>query len=164
MEYADRPLEEFLSEPRIALLTDSVVTRMLLGPDRRIPEREFIRPSDIEGLASEAIAVLDELGCVSVLELGTHWDELSSFFDLELEPVRINVTRDFEPRPDSLPVPGPAAERTLSLLRQRTAADALVFRQVLIRRELTPESAESLAETAFERQLSEFEDATLQPQ
>jgi hypothetical protein len=54
----------------VALAIDNQICRMLLYGDPRIPHEGFIASDDIDAVASDALAQLDTLGSVGVLELG----------------------------------------------------------------------------------------------
>jgi hypothetical protein len=148
-----RPLDDYLSEPGIAPEVDNVVCRMLLYGDPRIPALDFISPHHIEGLASDALDRLGQLGFVGVLERGqATWEGLSRFFGATLEPTRERVTGSAGVVADALPVQGPISRRTLDLLDARTAADTLVYSHVL-RAECTEAETRQIRNSTFAGQL-----------
>jgi hypothetical protein len=139
-EAAQRPLDDFMREQRLAQETDNPVSRKLLGGERQIPCADFIASDDVPEIASQAVDRLESLGLVCVLELGNDmWPRLSQFFEVELEPLRSNVTREFGGLSDAAPVRLAITPATLELLEQRTAADAIVYEHAL--RRLTGASA-----------------------
>jgi hypothetical protein len=132
LDHAVGPLVDFLAEPLVAQNTDNLFCRMLLHGDDRIPEDGFISADDIPAVASIAVAALDTLGFVGVLELGdSMWQGLSRLFGVDLAPVRLNATESL-----SVTANAPGAEfditsRTLDLLEARTAADGIIYRNAL---------------------------------
>lgn len=151
--YAMRPLDEFLSEPQIAPIVDSVLCRTLLHGDPRIPVLGFIPPEHVSGVAVDAMAQLDRLGFVGVLERGpVMWQGLADFFGVTLEPVRTNVTESAVLNAEALPIQGAVSERTLQFLEARTAADAIIYRNVL-RRDMTQVEMEHLCSATLAAQL-----------
>jgi hypothetical protein len=154
--HASRPLDEFLSEPLLAPAVDNGVCRMLLHGDPRIPALDFIAPVDIEELAANAIEWLDQLGFVGVLERGQRtWDDLSRFFDVTLEPTRVNVSEATSS--EFIPVQEPISERTLDLLDARSSADALVYQRVLAA-QTAEADAKRISDATFAAQLVRFGD------
>jgi hypothetical protein len=148
-----RPLDDYLSEPQIAPEVDNVVCRMLLYGDPQIPALDFIAPDDVESLASDAIAQLDQLGFVGVLERAqATWEGLSRFFDAPIEPARERVTASAGVAPDALPLLEPISDRTLDLLEARSAADALVYTHALMAHGSEAE-ARQICNSAFAAQL-----------
>ena len=74
-----------MNEPRVAPVIDNQICRMLLHGDPRIPH---------EGLSAyDAIAALDKLGFVGVLECEDDaWRGLTRLFGVHLERRESNVT------------------------------------------------------------------------
>lgn len=152
-DHALGPLDEFLAEPQVAQATDNMVCRMLLAGDLRIPESAFIAPEDVDDLASRAIAALDGLGFVGILELGeSSWAGLSRFFEVPLAPMRLHTTTA-----DGLAAETRGkleiTERTLDLLDARTAVDAIVYRHAVAREGCPAGRAQRLIAAAFADEL-----------
>jgi hypothetical protein len=151
--HAQQPLDKFLCEPAVSSAIDNQICRMLLYGDERLPERSFAAESDIASIAADAIARLDALGFVGVVELGNMWQGLARLFDVELIPSRLNVTEELE---------GPAAaepkervtRETLDLIEQRNAADLLVYDHVLARAGLNASERQQLGDETFVHRLA----------
>ncbi len=158
-DFALRPFASFLAEPQAAPAVDNQVCRMLLYGDRRIPCDDFIAPSDIDAIASDAIVRLDSLGFVGALELGSDtWDGLGRLFGLKLKPRSLNVTGE-----TYRPLAAPPGERLLTadaldLLEQRNAADRIVFDHALARAGIRGRKRLRLAESSFADQLVRLRD------
>ncbi len=164
LDHAQRPLDEFLAEPEVAQATDNLVCRMLLD-DARIPESGFIAAEDRSDVAAEAIAMLDTLGYVGVLELGDAvWQGFSQFFGVTLSPIHVNATaspRESAKAPDGA-APGSEFEitaSTLELLEARTAADAVIYRHALAGAGCSAEQVERICAASFARELVRVGDA-----
>ena len=147
---AERPIAEFLAEPRIATVTDNRTCRMLLHGDPRIRDREFIADHEIEPVAEAAMKRLDGLGFVGVLERPKEmWSGLGEFFAADLSPARRNVTGEAEVQPGMLPAPPFDGPTALELLERRSAADATLYRHVVARFEGDETRARKFADAAL---------------
>lgn len=151
---AQQPLDDFLADESVAAAIDSPVCRALLYDRGLIDPRKFAPVTERAGLASAAIERLQTLGAVAVLELGeTVWGELSRFFDADLTPTRANVTGEAvggSAPPTRLDI----TPRTLELLEERTAVDAIIYEHTLALRGLDRGEIERLREAAFATQLT----------
>jgi hypothetical protein len=136
-EYAFAPLARFMNEPRLAPVIDNQICRMLLHGDSRIPPDGFIAKRDIDALAYDAIAALDTLGFVGVLEHeGDAWRGLMRLFGVYLKRRAINVTRslgDPVPRTREEELLTPDALRSVA---HRNAADIIIYEHALTRVEM----------------------------
>ncbi len=158
-EHAKRPLSEFLSEPRLALVVDNQVCRMLLDGDARLPESSFAARSDIESLAADAIERLDELGFVGVLEFGDSvWQGLGRLFGVELEPTELNTTEEVGGLVPMGPGDRPFSPEALDLIEQRSAADLLVYDHALARAGMDAPERRRLRDRVFAEQLVKLGD------
>jgi hypothetical protein len=156
-EHASRPLPAFLSEPRLAPAIDNQLCRMLLHGDPRLPRTGFIAQAEMAGIAADAIAQLDTLGFVGVLELGhTAWEGVGRLFDATLTPIEVNVAGLNLPMPMPGDDPVPFSCEDLALIEQRSAADAIVFDHALQRAGLSGRQRRQLSDGAFARQLVRF--------
>jgi hypothetical protein len=159
-EHAQRPLSEFLSEPRLAPAVDNQVCRMLLHGDPRLPELGFAAQSDVEAIAKDAIDQLDALGFVGVLELDeSAWRGVEQLFGVKLDPIEVNVTGEFV-KPASAHLAGQKlmTADVLDLIEQRSAADLIVYDHALIRAGLDSRERRRLANSAFANQLVKMGD------
>ena len=158
VDYAQLPLDGFLSESRVAQATDNKACRMLLQPDSRIPVDDFIRTGDIESVVAAAVERLDSLGFVGVTELDEAlWRGLSQHFGVTLSPVVANMTGWNGTLVDALPLSLNFTPRTLDLFAQRTAGDALIYEHAL-RSGVRSEATQRLADAAFANQLARVGD------
>jgi hypothetical protein len=154
LDYGSRPVDEFLAEPLVAAATDNLVCRMLLGNDPRIPKVGFIADSDIETVARDAIGQLETLGYVGVLELGdSMWDGFSGFFGVSLPPARLNTTESLSETADAPAAHDLVTLETLDVLGARTAADAVVYRHMLMTAGCSLGYVDRLQATAFAAEL-----------
>lgn len=152
MYFALRPLDEFLSEPRLAPVIDNRACRMLLYGDERLPKSRFMAEEDIESVATDAMAQLDTLGSVGILELGNMWEGLSRLFGVTLSRGMANVTKAFEPEGSAQPKQR-LTSQTLHLLDQRTKADQLLYNHALEQAGLDADQRSQLVHDSFGRRL-----------
>jgi hypothetical protein len=132
---------------------------MLLQGDTRIPCDDFIVEADIEAIASDAIARLDTMGFVGVLELGNHaWHGLGRHFGLRLEPKSVNVTGETHSPVAASPGEKLFTTDALDLLEQRSAADRIVYDHALARAGIRGREGLRLAGSAFAAQLIQLGD------
>jgi hypothetical protein len=154
MRHGLRPLDEFLAETEIAVETDNILCRMLLDGDPRLPDGAFIAAEDVDGLTADACDRLGEIGLVEILERGRPaWERFGSFFGVDGEPERSNVTPEESSGVAALPRLGPVTEQTIALLEQRNAIDSRIYRWVLERDGLTEQEARRGCDAAFGDQL-----------
>ena len=133
-EYALAPLTRFMNEPRVAPVIDNQICRMLLHGDPRIPHDSFIAERDIAALAYDAIAALDRLGFVGVLEREDDvWRGLTRLFGVHLERREINITQRLGDPVPRTPEEGLLTPDALHLVAQRNAADRIVYGHALTR-------------------------------
>lgn len=115
------PLVDFLEDPTIAASVDNVALRLLLWPHHAIPVDGHIDPRDDDALLAEALAKLEQMDFVGIVEDPDFEPSLSAWLGSPLKMERLNET---------MPIP---EERRTSLWRQLTPAaiDALVKRSRL---------------------------------
>ena len=126
------PLSEFLRNPTIACQTDNLLTRLLLQPDRLIPEDGFIARSSFKELAQRAIAKLEDFEFVDFLENRSLKANMRDWLRREVTLTRENET---DLRADlSLELVQELDPETIALLQQRSAIDLAVWVHVCISR------------------------------
>lgn len=144
--FAQRPLSEFLSDPRAAHQADNLCTRLLLGEHPLAPSDGFL--VDPEAAAAEACTRVDSLGYVDVLERGAAmYSDLEGWFGSPLSRERLNETDLTGGQP--VDIADFTDRATLELLHARTAADRAVWRHVAERRALPEAAAADLADAVF---------------
>jgi hypothetical protein len=154
---SDGPLDGFLDTLADGVNGDNLVTRTLLRSDPRVPKGNLIDAADVEALADAAVARLDQLGFVGILETGAEvWDGMSRVLGVELKPVTVNVSGELGYRPGSFPVPDWDAPRAVHLLEELTTVDAIVYERLIERRLGDRRAARRYADAAFVRQLARF--------
>jgi hypothetical protein len=147
---ADQPLDAFLLDARVATTSDNKTCRMLLHPDPRVRDGEFILEDELDAVAEDAWERLAELGFAGVLETGAEpWRGLGDLFGVRLEAVEMNATAADGIRPGALPLPTVPRSTLAELLERRTAADALLYRRVVARHLGSEAAARRFADGAF---------------
>src|SRR4030095_742412 len=107
--------------------------------------------------AENATALANQLGFVGVQELTkTTWLGLARFFGVQLEPLRINVTRSRRRNPP-VPTVNLVTRAALELIEQRSAADRQVFRAIVSHVLGGDDDVDRLSEWAFSTQLARLQ-------
>ncbi|MEO1709681.1 MAG: sulfotransferase [Pseudomonadota bacterium] len=115
-------LKDMLTNPLVASQIDNCTLRMLMWPDPRLPDADFIAERHEAELLAEAKSKIDQIAFASIYE---NWDldaELSQFLGAQFERKRVNET----PPTDDL-VPNVRREldgETLAALEARCRLDA----------------------------------------
>jgi hypothetical protein len=157
---AERPLAEFLTEPRVAIQSDNRICRMVMHDDPRVRPGAFIDEEELAPLAAAAVERLERLGFVGLIEEpDAVWRGVGDLFGVDLAPARENVTGEEEVWPGALPVAPFDGQEAHELLERRTRADAIVYRRIAARMR-GDERARRLAEDAFARALASYDSFT----
>lgn len=150
-ESARRPLAEFLENREIAVALDNVICRLALGPDARLPIDGFCDPADVAAVSSDAIARLEDVRHVGILERGASTErDLATAVGVPLSIGRENVTRG---RHTGVVGSVDLGEATARLLDARSAADAQVYRHFAAAALGGTDQADAIAQTAFLAQI-----------
>lgn len=142
------PLSGFLTDPKVAHQADNLVARLVLGDHDRVPFDAPIAADDIDELADEACARLDEIGHVDVIDRGDDvYTALEAWFGDTLSRHRMNVT-DLD-RGERVDLDDLLDRRTLALLHERTAIDLRIWHHVAARRGLSEREARAIADVSY---------------
>jgi hypothetical protein len=154
MLHGRRPLDEFLADESLAVETDNQGCRLLLHGDSRIPRDGFIRGDDVTALAASAVEKLDSFGLVGILEAGRPtWDAFGRFFELDAEPVRVNVTGERPTGVMELPPLDEVTARTIELLEERNAVDSLIYDRILEKQGWSADATRRLRDATLTEQM-----------
>ena len=123
-------LADFLSDDRIACQTDNVALRMLLWPHHAIPSSGFISNADDDDLLAAAKSRLREYAYVDVIERPGFQAALGEWLGRQIDYTSQNVseTMPADLRTDFARLLTP---RSISLLRQRTRLDEVLWRAIV---------------------------------
>lgn len=142
---------DWLGDLRLAYQTDNLFARMLVPDHPAVSRAAFIESSDARAVTDAALAQLDRLGWVDVIERdGAMWHDLGRRLGVAVAGERENVTvarRDL-PNPIDQLLGSAAAER----LRQRTVIDRTIWRRVAERRGVA--DADGLADVQWSRRVA----------
>jgi hypothetical protein len=144
---------DFLLEPSIAAQTDNLCVRMLIGADPAVPLDGFIEGDDLDALTNRAIASLDNLGYVDLIERGDEcWSGLGEWLGTELVVPRVNVTQLAS---------GPRIDRAWfgdgGALSDRTRGDRRLWDHIAERFEVDPSVADTVWAAQIERVCGSFD-------
>ena len=123
-----KPLVEYLNEPLVATNTDNTIARFLAWPNPLMPADDYLDPAHDEEITAAAIARLDAMAHVDVVENPGFVAGVASWLGTELSDTRLNE-RTFIPkrmRPDFAAELAAAEE----VLAQRTRIDDRLWRHV----------------------------------
>jgi hypothetical protein len=130
---ARRPLVDFLRDPELGCQVDNLAVRLLLWPDRRIPDDGFIDPRHDATLVADAIAVLRGFDFVDYAANPDFARNVEQWLGVPFTLNRVNETRAAH---KDFPVD---LERELTpeafdLLSRGARLDDLLWREVVRRR------------------------------
>ncbi len=146
-ESARAPLAAFLANRKIAASSDNVLCRMLLGPDRRLPLDDFISPDEHEELALAAIARLQSLKLVAIVERGSEATaDIGRAIGARIQVGRENVAPLARGPSSRCQDPAPTVS---SLLEARTGVDARIYLDFAARACGDHRDAQAAADEAF---------------
>lgn len=137
MPSASLPLVELLQSRPASRAVDNLIVRQVMWGDPRIDPVAPLADTVIDGLAGDAIAALEQLGVVGLVEqMDRTWESLSRWLGSTVRPRHSNATA---PRP----VPGlfdttDDIERSMQLLADRSRADLLVWQHFAARSGVVP--------------------------
>jgi SAM-dependent methyltransferase len=129
---AQRPLHEFLAEPKIAAQTDNVALRMLLWPHPLVPDAGFIDPMHDGQLLGEALARLAGFALVDIPEEPGLNDRMGAWLGRPFIYEHVNQTEDVPPAV-RVPFESQIGEASLELLHQRSRIDLKLWQSVALR-------------------------------
>ncbi|HSJ92232.1 MAG TPA: hypothetical protein VK917_09180 [Ilumatobacter sp.] len=124
---------DWLADPRVAYQTDNLFARMIVPDHAGIRPDSFIQPASVPSVMASALAEIDRLGWVDVIERGDSvWRDLGERLGVPVVPERHNVTVDRHGRPN--PVEQLLGPEAVEHLRARTVIDRAIWRSVAERR------------------------------
>ncbi|MCB0979381.1 MAG: hypothetical protein KDB06_09620 [Ilumatobacter sp.] len=134
-------LEGFLTADAAAHQHDNLQCRMLVDEPRLIPRDRPIDPAHHAEVAAMALAALEHLGHVGLVEDPAMWTRLGAWAGLSLAPVRTNVTEAGE---QPIRFGGPQlTPDVVAIVEARSAADLLLYRAMVAR--LLPRAGDPVA-------------------
>lgn len=141
---------DWLGDVRVAYQTDNLFARMLVPEHAGIRPDAFIAPEDATAVGDAALARIEQLGWVDVIERGDAvWHDLGTRLGVPLAPERTNVTEPRSGRPSTIDqLLGPTATRRL---RERTVVDRAIWHAVARLRGVV--DADGLADVEWARRL-----------
>jgi hypothetical protein len=139
---AREPLEDFLSCRDVACHTDNLSIRMLLWPQRLIPENDFIDCRYDDVLVNEAVVALQQFAFADIVENPSMQTNLGNWLG---RSVRYSVVNETPRVPRSLqrPLHRELTPEAFSLMEDRTRLDLKLW-TLLAKERLTEPSVEAL--------------------
>ncbi len=155
------PLAEYLEHPLVVTNTDNVMARYFTWPHPGWSSSTFIHPAQDDEIAAAAIARIDAMAHVDVVENPDFVSRLGAWLGRPLEETRLNE-RAFIPkrmRPDFAAELDPA---TCQLLAERTRIDERLWRHVA-QRVLPGQDLDAVLQTSFDRAIQRYVDSFENP-
>jgi len=116
-------LKRFLSDPVVSHQTDNLQARMLAGVT--LDPTRPLTTTERHDLVAPAHRNLGTLGCTTLVEAPTFWNDVSAFIGADTPAWHENVT---DPAAGTLPFRDAQLDsETLALLAERTAADRVIY-------------------------------------
>lgn len=148
-----KPLADYLQEPVVAANTDNTIARFLAWPHARLPADGFIDPAHDDEIAEAAIARLDAMAHVDLVENPAFVAGVGQWLGTPLTETRLNE-RSYVPRrmrPDF------TAELAASeaLLAHRTRIDERLWRHVA-RRVLPDQDLDVVLAASLQRAVERY--------
>lgn len=151
------PLKDYLRHPLVATNTDNTIARFLAWPHPLLPPNDFIGADDDDEIAATAIARIDAMAHVDLVENPDFISALGTWLGFETPQTRLNE-RAYVPkrmRPDF------AAEldaETRSLIEERTRIDVRVWKHVAAR-VLPGTDLDAVLTDSFDRAIARYQES-----
>jgi hypothetical protein len=134
---AHRSLRDFLSSNEVACTVDNVCVRMLLWPDRLIPQGGFIEPRHDKVLLNQAIERLSVFSFTDVMENPDMPAHLRTWLGKPLTYLPLNETTQI-PLPLQRPLHNELTPDTIDLMERRTRLDVKLWELLVAARGMEP--------------------------
>jgi hypothetical protein len=155
------PLADYLEHPLVATNTDNTIARFLAWPNDLMPGNDFIPHENDDAVAASALARLDSMSHVDLVENPDLVAGLGRWLGTELSDDRLNE-RAFVPRRMRPDFPAELDRRTRDLLAERTRIDERLWRHVAAR--VLPEAdLDELLERSFDTAIARYVESFKNP-
>jgi len=152
-----RPLKEYLQQKLVATNTDNTIARFLAWPHPALPPNDFIDPAHDDEIAAAAIARIDAMAHVDIVENPEFITALGTWLGFELPQTRLNE-RAYIPKRMQPDFVTELDAETRELMAKRTRIDVRVWQHVA-RRVLPGADLDAVLAEALERAISRYEES-----
>ncbi|MFL6062317.1 MAG: hypothetical protein ACJ72E_13880 [Marmoricola sp.] len=148
------PLHDYLQHRLVATNTDNTIARFLAWPHPLMPGSDFIDPAHDDDITEAAIARLDAMAHVDVVENPDFVAALGTWLGSPLSETRLNE-RAFVPKRMRPDFAAELDDRTTELMASRTRIDERLWHHVAAR-VLPGADLDAVLATSFERALDRY--------
>jgi hypothetical protein len=148
------PLADYLEHRLVATNTDNTITRFLAWPHPLLPGSDYIDPAHDDEIAEAAIARLDAMAHVDVVENPRFVAELGSWLGAPLSESRLNE-RAYVPRRMRPDFAAELDDRTQELMARRTRIDERLWRYVAAK-VLPDEDLDAVLSASFDKAINRY--------
>lgn len=124
-----QPLHAYLEHRLVATNTDNTIARFLAWPHGAMPGNDFIAESDDDAVFAAALARLDRMAYVDLVENSAFLDDFAVWLGRPLSGTRLNE-RAYIPKKMRLDFDVELSSRTRELLAHRTRIDLRLWQHV----------------------------------
>jgi len=151
------PLKDYLRHPLVATNTDNTISRFLAWPNPLLPGNDFIASTADDVVAEAAIARIDAMAHVDLVENPAFISDLGAWLGSETPQTRLNE-RAYVPRRMRPDFETELDGETRELIAERTRIDVRVWKHVAARVLPDADHDAVLAET-FDRAITRYQES-----
>ncbi len=151
------PLKEYLTHPLVATNTDNTIARFLAWPNPLLPSNDFLLPTSDAAVADAAIARIEAMAHVDLVENPRFITDLGSWLGTETPQTRLNE-RAYVPKRMRPDFATELDSETRELLAERTRIDVQIWKHVAARVLPDADHEAVLAET-FNRAIARYQES-----
>jgi hypothetical protein len=161
MRAARSNLLDYIDNAEVAAHVDNVTVRLLLWPHELIPSDAFIDPAHDDELFAQAVATLDTLDYVGVVEQPDYVTEFGEWLGRPLDMPRLQQVSGL-PQPDSPDLAAEVSGAGADRLRWRTRIDERLWAHVAARA-VGAEQLDDVRERAYQDAVDRYSDMVSRP-
>lgn len=151
------PLKDYLRQTLVATNTDNTIARFLAWPHDLLPPAGFIDPAHDDDVAAAAIARIDAMAHVDLVENPGFITALGTWLGFDLPQTRLNE-RAYIPKRMRPDFSAELDAETRGLIAERTRIDVRVWKHVAAR--VLPEAdLDAVLTDSFERAITRYQES-----
>lgn len=151
------PLKDYLRHPLVATNTDNTISRFLAWPHPLLPPNDFITETDDDAVAAAAIARIDAMAHVDLVENPEFITALGTWLGFALPETRLNE-RAYIPKRMQPDFAAELDAETRQLVTERTRIDVRVWKHVA-ERVLPGVDPDAVLADSFERAITRYRES-----
>jgi hypothetical protein len=155
------PLADYLQHPMVVTNTDNTIARFLAWPHPRMQGSTLIAPAEDDDIAEAAIARIDAMAHVDLVENADFVTGLGTWLGRPLVETRLNE-RAYVPKRRQPDFAAELDDRTTELLAERTRIDDRIWRHVA-ERVLPGQDLDAVLQSSFDRAIERYVESFKNP-